>query len=133
MLASLLLSLAFSAPDQAAQAANPGQSTFETRCAPCHGANGNGGDTGPPIASRLSARDDEALAAFIRAGVPARGMPPQSIAAPDMTDLLKYLRVLQHRADDAPAPRRLQIQTTDGRTLEGQVIGEGFDDLQLGT
>ena len=25
------------------------------------------------------------------------------------------------------------VQTTDGRTLDGQVIGEGFDDLQLRT
>ena len=25
------------------------------------------------------------------------------------------------------------MQTTDGRTLEGQVLGEGFDDLQLRT
>jgi alcohol dehydrogenase (cytochrome c) len=111
----------------------PGRRTFETRCAPCHGANGNGGDTGPPIASRLSARDDEALAAFIRAGVPARGMPAHEIPDPDMGDLLKYLRVLQRRAADAPAPRRLQVQTLDGRTLDGQVIAEGFDDVQMRT
>jgi alcohol dehydrogenase (cytochrome c) len=133
MFAPLLLSLALSASGQAEQAANPGQRTFDTRCAPCHGANGTGGDTGPPIASRLPSRDDKALAAFIRAGAPARGMPPQPIADPDMADLLKYLRVLQRRAADMPAPRRLQIQTTDGRTLEGEVIGEGFDDLQLRT
>jgi alcohol dehydrogenase (cytochrome c) len=125
MLAPLLLLLA--------QAVDPGRTTFETRCAPCHGATGNGGDTGPPIASRIWSRDDEALAAFIRAGVPARGMPPQPIADPGMAELVKYLRVLQRRAADAPAPKRSQIQTTDGRTLDGQVIAEGFDDLQLRT
>src|SRR5215831_17339507 len=109
MFAPLLLILA--------QAVDPGRTTFETRCAPCHGATGNGGDTGPPIASRLSARDDEALAAFIRAGMPAH-----SIGDPDMADLVKYLRVLQRRAADAPAPRHVQIQTTDGRTLDGQLM-----------
>src|SRR5579859_5147582 len=129
MLAPLLLLLA-QAP--AAETA-PGQKTFEARCAPCHGANGNGGDTGPPIASKLSSREDEALAAFIRAGVPARGMPPHQIADPDMAGLLRYLRVLQRRAADAPAPRRVQVQTTDGRSLDGQVIAEGFDDVQIRT
>ena len=129
----LVLSLGLSAAGQPAQASDPGRRTFETRCAPCHGENGTGGDTGPPIASRLSARDDEALAAFVRAGVPARGMPPQPIADPEMADLLKYLRVLQRRAADAPPPRRLQIRTADGRTLDGQVVDEGFDDLQLKT
>lgn len=139
MIAPLLLSLGMGAPlgmgatAQAAPIVDAGRTTFETRCAPCHGENATGGDTGPPIASRLSARDDEALAAFIRAGVPARGMPPQPIADPEMTDLLKYLRVLQRRAADAPPPRRLQIQTTEGRTLDGRVVGEGFDDLQLRT
>jgi alcohol dehydrogenase (cytochrome c) len=111
----------------------PGRTTFETRCAPCHGATGNGGDTGPPIASRLAARDDEALAAFIRTGAPARGMPAQTIPDGDMANLLKYLRGLQQRAADAPAPRRIGVQLIDGRTIDGQVIAEGFDDLQLRT
>jgi len=129
MLAPLLLLLAQAANVETAA----GQKTFETRCAPCHGATGNGGDTGPAIASRLSSRDDQALATFIRAGVPARGMPPQPIADPDMADLLKYLRVLQRRAADTPAPRLIQIGTPDGRTLDGSLIAEGFDDLQLRT
>jgi len=110
-----------------------GQKTFETRCAPCHGATGTGGDTGPPIASKLSSKEDEALAAFIRAGVPARGMPPHQIADPDMADLLKYLRVLQRRAADAPSPPRRKVRTTAGRALDGEVAAEGFDDLQLRT
>src|SRR5438093_6685530 len=133
MIAWVILGLALSEPGQAAQAADPGRKTFETRCAACHGANGNGGDTGPPIASRLSQRDDEQLAAFIRAGVPARGMPPNLVPDSEMADLLKYLRVLEQRAADAPPPRKLHIETTDGRTFDGQVIGEGFDDLQVRT
>ncbi|MDQ1681249.1 MAG: hypothetical protein QOI42_2108, partial [Frankiaceae bacterium] len=34
---------------------------------------------------------------------------------------------------DAPVARRLQVQTTGGTTVEGEVLGEGFDDLQLRT
>ena len=44
-----------------AQAAEPGQKTFETYCSRCHGADGNGGEMGPPIASRLAPRDDAQL------------------------------------------------------------------------
>ncbi|HEX6464928.1 MAG TPA: PQQ-binding-like beta-propeller repeat protein, partial [Vicinamibacterales bacterium] len=33
----------------------------------------------------------------------------------------------------APPPRRLKIETTDGRTLDGHVINEGLEDVQLGT
>src|SRR4029079_10837659 len=57
----------------AAQAAEPGQRTFETRCASCHGADGNGGEMGPPIAARLGGRDDEQPAARIRPGGPEGG------------------------------------------------------------
>src|SRR5205814_1712875 len=42
--------------------------------------------------------------------------------------LMKFLRALQQ---EAPPPVRRMVQTTDGRTLEGEVRGEGFEDLQL--
>jgi alcohol dehydrogenase (cytochrome c) len=129
MFAPLLLILAQAPRGDAA----PGRRTFETRCAPCHGATGNGGDTGPPIAARLSARDDEALAAFVRTGAPARGMPPQAMPDDEMADLLTYLRVLQRRSADAPAARRMGVRLTDGGTIDGQVVAEGFDDLQVRT
>jgi alcohol dehydrogenase (cytochrome c) len=118
----------------AGQDVDTGRQPFEVRCARCHGADGNGGDMGPPIASRLAAHDDEQLAALIRAGLPARGMPPSRVSDPEMTDLLKFLRTIQRRGAAAPvAIRRLQLQTTAGKTLEGQVLGEGFDDVQLRT
>jgi alcohol dehydrogenase (cytochrome c) len=47
-----------------------------------------------------------------------------------MAALVKFLRTIQR---DAPPPVRLTVQTTDGRTLEGVVTGEGFHDLQLRT
>ena len=133
MMMWVILCLTLSAPGQAAQTVEPGRTAYESRCVRCHGADGNGGEMGPPMALRLAAHDDRQLADLIRGGVPARGMPPSQIADPEMADLLKHLRTIQRRAADAPVARRLQLETTDGRTLDGQVVGEGFDDLQLRT
>jgi alcohol dehydrogenase (cytochrome c) len=125
------------------QNVDPGVRTFEVRCARCHGADGNGGEMGPPIGLRLATRDDQQLISLIREGLPGRGMPPSAIQDPEMADLLKFLRSIQRRAEATPAVRRtLQLQTAPGKTdktdktgrvLDGQVLGEGFDDLQLRT
>ena len=115
-----------------AQDADLGRSAFESRCAQCHGADGNGGDMGPPIALRLATRDNQQLTALIREGLPERGMPPNPVAASEMTNLIRFLRTIQGRAADR-APVRMKVQTTSGKTLDGLVIGEGFEDLQLRT
>jgi alcohol dehydrogenase (cytochrome c) len=116
------------------QDVDPGRQPFEVHCARCHGADGDGGEMGPPIASRLATRDDRQLASVIRDGLPARGMPPSQIADPELTDLLKFLRTVQRRAEAGPvAGRKRQLQTTEGKTLEGQVLGEGIDDVQVRT
>ena len=49
-----------------------------------------------------------------------------------MADLVKFLRTIQRARRTGPVVR-LTVQTTDGGTLDGQVLGEGFDDLQLRT
>jgi alcohol dehydrogenase (cytochrome c) len=115
-----------------AQNVDPGRQAFESRCARCHGADGNGGEMGPPIVLRLSAHADEQLMKLIHEGLPARGMPPTVIAAPESTDLVKFLRTIQRRPETRPV-RRLTLQTTAGVTLAGEVLGEGFDDVQLRT
>ena len=112
------------------QDVDAGRKVFESRCARCHGADGNGGEMGPPIVLRTSARDDEQLAAFIHEGSPARGMPPSDVAGSELTDLLKFLRSIEKRPESKPIVRT-KVQTTTGATLDGQVMAEGFDDLQL--
>jgi alcohol dehydrogenase (cytochrome c) len=119
---------------QDAQNVDRGRQPFEARCGRCHGADGNGGDMGPPIASRLAARDDKELASLIRDGLPGRGMPPSQVPDPEMADLLKALRAIQRSAAAAPVVLRTRrLQTTENKTLEGKVLGEGFDDVQLRT
>jgi alcohol dehydrogenase (cytochrome c) len=129
--ATVLLALGLTARAAHAQGADPGRTSFESRCARCHGADGNGGETGPPIATRLPGLDARQLTRLIRDGVPTKGMPPTVIDDREIGDLVKFLRTIE-RAMDRPIVR-MKVQTTDGSTLEGQVLGEGFDDLQLRT
>ena len=112
-----------------AQAVDAGRKAFEVRCARCHGADGNGAEMGPAIAQRLTGIDNRQLEKLIRDGVPSKGMPPSVVGPAEMGVLVKYVRTLE-RAADAPAVR-MTVQTTDGETLSGTVVGEGFHDLQL--
>ncbi len=58
-------------------------------------------------------------------------MPPNPVTDAEMPDLVAFLRSIQHRpADDLP---RRTFRTSDNRTLEGVVTGEGFTDVQMRT
>jgi len=48
-----------------AQTADSGQTTFVNRCAGCHGTDGNGGELGPAIATRVPTLSDQDLANII--------------------------------------------------------------------
>jgi alcohol dehydrogenase (cytochrome c) len=124
LFATLFLSSILSAQD-----ADPGRVIFEGRCARCHGADGNGGDMGPPIRRRLPALSNEQLAKLVRTGTPG-GMPASEIGDAEMETLTRYLRNLQPRRMQRETVRQ-KVETTDGKTLEGEVRNQGFDDLQL--
>jgi alcohol dehydrogenase (cytochrome c) len=116
------------APAAHAQEADAGRKSFEARCARCHGADGAGGEMGPAIALRLPALEDDALRKLIREGVPEKGMPPSVGVDAELPGLLTFLRTIQR---SAPPVVRASVRTTDGRVLDGRVLGEGFGDLQL--
>jgi alcohol dehydrogenase (cytochrome c) len=114
-----------------AQDANPaGRKAFETRCAQCHGSDGNGGEMGPPILGRLTTKDNAQLIRLIHDGIAGK-MPANPAPEPEMTDLVKFLRSIQRRFMRPVV--RMTVELTDGTKLEGTVLGEGFDDLQLQT
>ena len=115
-----------------AQPADPGKRTFDVICSRCHGADGGGGDMGPPIGIRMAALDDAALSALIVDGRIERGMPPNPLPAAVLRRLVSYLRVLQRNTREQP-PRRLSATIVDGRALDGVVVNEGFHDVQLRT
>ncbi|HEV7500002.1 MAG TPA: c-type cytochrome, partial [Vicinamibacteria bacterium] len=112
-----------------AQAPDTGRRWYDGSCARCHGGDGNGGEKGPGIVTRLDARDDDALAALVRSGLPAAGMPAFEVPEPDLRELVAFLRTL--RPSRALAPVRARVETTDGRTLDGVVLNRTAEDLQL--
>ena len=111
-----------------AQPSDAGRCQFESRCAACHGVDANGGEHGPAIAARLAGHTDPELAAVIRQGFPSSGMPAFSLSDAEMGPLVSHLRTLEPR-EEPPVHRR--VETTGGETLEGSVLGKGYDDLQL--
>lgn len=127
---SAVVAVLATVPVVRAQDVAPARKTFETRCAACHGADGNGGDLGPPITLRLAALDDQQLAKLIREGNPPKGMPPSPMPDAERAELVKFLRTIQRIA---PPPVRVTLRMTDGRSLEGDLLGEGFDDVQVRT
>ncbi len=115
-----------------AQDINTGRVTFEARCGRCHGADGNGAEMAPSILQRLRTRDDRQLAALVRDGIPLRGMPPNLLGDAEMTALVRFLRTIEREPAPEAAPRTFK-EIPGGGTIEGAVLGEGFNDLQVRT
>ena len=83
-----------------------GQQLFTEHCASCHGTDGNGGELGPNIATRVPLRSDEELANVVRNGLGAAGMPAiTAISDRDMPALIGRLRALKLRFGAAPERR----------------------------
>jgi cytochrome c oxidase cbb3-type subunit 3 len=111
-----LLTLALSVKGTPAAQDNPSQNerpiaearqTFENRCAGCHGLDGRGGERAPDIATsqKTQNRTDAAITQIISNGIPTGGMPSfNSLDAPTIRSLVKYLRVLQGKSEAAAMP-----------------------------
>jgi len=85
----------------------PGQLTFSSTCAGCHGLDGRGGDKAPNIASNTKVQHftDSQLADIISNGVPGTGMPPfHSLSPAQVRSVVGYLRVLQGKSKARALP-----------------------------
>jgi alcohol dehydrogenase (cytochrome c) len=122
------LALLWAAP-AFAQTGDAGRRQYESLCASCHGADGNGGERGPAIVARLFARSDEGLAALVRDGLPAAGMPGLRVPDPELRALVAFLRSLRPRRGSPPP--RVSVETVDGRTLRGVALNQTSGDMQL--
>ncbi len=123
-----LLAALVAATFACAQAPETGRQQFESHCASCHGGDGNGGELGPAIVERAGHRTDPELTAVIRGGIPAAGMPSFKMSDDELKSLIGYLRSMKPRGE---APVHLTVTTSDGRTLEGEVLNSSYEDLQL--
>src|SRR3979490_397276 len=87
----------------AAPRTEAGRRVFAGRCAGCHGSDGNGGELGPGISSRVPLRSDADLAALLRQGLPGAGMPAfANLTDQESADLVRFLRTLRPRAGSGP-------------------------------
>ena len=116
-----------------AQAPDAGRKSFENRCSGCHGADGNGGELGPPIARRVAARSDAEIIRVVTGGIPSRGMPANQLDEPEMKDLLRFLRTLRSRGFGMMQPVPGKVRTTGGATLDGLILNQSFGDMQFRT
>ena len=113
-----------------AQTPDSGRTTFVNRCAGCHGTDGNGGELGPAIATRVPTLSDQDLATLLREGKPTLGMPAFAALTPaESSDLIRYLRTIKPRAGFTPT--RTTLKVDGGPTIEGLVFNQSLSDLQL--
>ena len=109
-----------------AQDADRGRVVFEARCARCHGADGSGGDTGPDIRGRQVSLSDEQLGKLFREG--SGGMPAVALTAAELEPLVGFVRSLRPKARTS---EKITARLTDGKVLEGEILNQGFSDLQM--
>lgn len=72
--------------------------SFATRCAPCHGLDGRGGEHAPSIVNSPAAqsRSNEALNQIIRSGIPDKGMPSfHFLTNQQIGEIISYVRFLR--------------------------------------
>jgi alcohol dehydrogenase (cytochrome c) len=113
-----------------AQTPDAGGKVFATRCAACHGTQGNGGELGPAIAARIPLRSDDDLTLLLREGLPNAGMPAfPTLTAGETTSLIAHLRTL--RPPSNTQPQRTTVTLTSGRTLPGVVLNRAAGELQV--
>jgi mono/diheme cytochrome c family protein len=84
-----------------ADAVAQGKRLYVSRCAICHGRQGDGSAMGPPMFSgELAALPDQAYRTAINKGVSNKRtrygpMPPQQMSASDVTKVIAYIRSAQ--------------------------------------
>lgn len=120
---SIRLSIALLAGSLYLASAEDGGSIFRTRCSPCHGDDGNGGERGPAISTRAALRSDGDLAQLIQAGLPGAGMPPTTLNASDSLALVAFVRTLR--------PPMARVERIDEGAIHGIVRNRSASALQV--
>jgi alcohol dehydrogenase (cytochrome c) len=88
---------------------------------------------GPGIARRVPNLTDAQIKTTVLEGLPARGMPANNIGEAEMPPLVLFLRGLRPRRSAGFEEYPLKAVLTDGQTIDGTVISEGFDEAALRT
>jgi len=103
----VLLECGLTALTAAQQRMQEGPQIFATKCATCHGLDGQGGERGPDIAGRreLQQMSDAALWGIVRKGIASAGMPSfRSLGETKIEAVVQQLRQLQGHGTSLPQP-----------------------------
>jgi cytochrome c oxidase cbb3-type subunit III len=76
-----------------------GKQVFSANCSFCHGSDARGGEVGPNLVRSQIVLDDkngELITPIVKNGVPSRGMPPITIDAEAIEDVVQFLHSLQN-------------------------------------
>ncbi|HEY3938566.1 MAG TPA: PQQ-binding-like beta-propeller repeat protein, partial [Bryobacteraceae bacterium] len=106
-----------------------GHRQFDNTCSVCHGGDGMGGELGPAIVRRLQKLDDQQIKTVIHHGLPDRGMPAfPNLTEQELNNLVRFLRTLKF----VRAPLLVRgVQTDSGAEIEGTVLNQSSEDLEL--
>jgi cytochrome c oxidase cbb3-type subunit 3 len=105
-----------------------GNTSFQQKCAFCHGRDASGGESGPDLTrSKLVLEDvnGDKIAVVVRTGRPGK-MPPFDLADPEMRDLVEFIHAQQKKA--ARAGNRKGVDVSDlqtGNLAAGKQYFEG--------
>ncbi len=142
----VLIALVLSTIATAQQPPPDGKELYETRCVLCHAGDGAGTDRAPAILAYIVRSSADQLAAFLRTGVPDRGMPAFNLPSDETARLVQYIQTLPPppelnkdgapkpiAAPDGPQPRDGALPLTNGGVLQGVILNESGFDAQLRT
>jgi len=96
----------------------------------CHGRDGNGGELGPSILTRIGNYTDDELTALIHTGLPNSGMPGNNLPDTETKTLVAFLQSLKTSAEGVPLARAT-VTLAGGQTLSGPVLNHSSNEMQL--
>ena len=114
-----------------------GKQVYAERCAGCHGSNARGSGKAPGLAGNphLRGESGERLAAVIKRGFPATGMPAFDLPKGELEAVASYLRDLNPGVKAAPVTGTRQItwgkpQPGDWLTYNGKLSANRYSELR---
>ena len=112
--AASLAVLSIAIVESSAQSLDGGRKEYESRCAGCHGADGEGSGHGPGFVGGRSqrARSRAELRELIRKGIPDAGMPAFPLSEGELDAIAAYTEALRAPAADRPLPGNAEIGQT---------------------
>src|SRR6476661_10293089 len=96
-----------------------GKAAFARLCSQCHGADAAGGERAPTLRTWVT-RPVSDLKQVIRAGIPARGMPPFDLPDTQLNPIVAFLRSLP-AAPAKKEERFVRLKLRGGESIECDV------------